>query len=354
MSVPIVEAVRAPRAFARHVRARIHDAHELHARASVARLRPRWLVAALALFAAVSAIAGGFGLIASRPGDPLVPSSLLAHTPFESFLVPGLLLGVVVGGTSAAAAILVWRRSRFAIDALVLAGGALAVWILAEVALLRELHGLHVVYGALGIAILGLGVRAGWRSGLPRHRWVIAVTGAEAAGFLAPALAGILMARGGEVRALPLIAAGLVEGLALGAGQAWAFPLRVRRLRYALLTAAGAGAVWACVAAAMWLGGALPPALAVIAGAAAAVIGLAAIGAAQWLELRHHAPRAWRWIAWTALAWAIALPLAFTPGPLVDESTPLASHVALWGSGGLLMAYVMSIITYCGVRRLRR
>jgi hypothetical protein len=61
------------------------------------------------------------------------------------------------------------------------------VWIAAELAMLRAASWLHAVYGALGVAMLGLAVRAAWRTRLPRHRWVIAVTAAEAAGYLAPA-----------------------------------------------------------------------------------------------------------------------------------------------------------------------
>jgi hypothetical protein len=76
---------------------------------------------------------------------------------------------------------------------------------------------------------------------------------------------------------------------------------------------------------------------------------LFAIGGAQWIELRHHRVPARRWIGWTALAWLVALPLSFAPGPLVDETTPLAAHIVLWGCGGVLMAYVMALITWRGV-----
>lgn len=349
MSVPIVKAARAPRAFAKAMRVHVRGAQL--PRAPAAGIAPRGLVTALAGFAALSALGGAAALLALRRGSEQVPLALLARTPFESFLVPGLLLGAI-GAACALAALLAWRRSRAAIDAVIAAGGALAVWILAERALLREASWLQAVYGAIGLALLGLGARAGLRSGQPRHRWVIAVTAAEAAGYLAPALTGILTARAGEPAALPIVAAGLVEGLALGAGQGWALPLRVDRLRYALLTALGAGAAWAGVMAAMRLGGALPPAAAVAAGVTAGAAGLAALGGAQWLELRRRAPRAGRWIAWTALAWAAALPLSFAPGPLVDAATPLWAHVALWGAGGLLMAYAMALITWQGARRL--
>jgi hypothetical protein len=318
-------------------------------------LPARRLIVALGLFSAISAVAGGVHLMAgSRHLPPLVA---LAHTPFETFLVPGLLLALVVGASSLACATFAWRRWPSAPDATMFAGGALSVWIIAEVAIMRELHWLHLVFGALGIALLSLGVRAAWQSRMPRQRWVITVTAAEAIGYLAPASAGILSARAGlgdVSQAALVVAAGLAEGLALGAGQAWAFPFRVRRLRYALLTAAGAGTVWLSVLTAIHLagGGAVHPAVAAGAGLAAGLIGLAAIGTAQWIELRRHTPKTRRWIAWTALAWTLALPLSFTPSPFVDERTPVASHLALWGCGGLLMAYVMALITWQGARRL--
>jgi hypothetical protein len=195
------------------------------------------------------------------------------------------------------------------------------------------------------------------RPGQMRERWVIAVTLAETIGYLAPAVTGIFVTRAGwpgDERAIALTAAGLVEGLALGSGQAWAFPLRLRRLRFALLTAVGAGLVWATVMSMMLLasGPSLPLPLAVGLGVLAALLGLGAIGSAQWLELRHHTPRAGTWIAWTALAWSLALPLSFAPGPLVDASTPPMTQVVLWSGGGLLMALVMALVTWQGVRRL--
>jgi hypothetical protein len=316
-------------------------------------------IVALALTSAVSALGGGIALVLGcGESESVPPLRLLAHTPFASFRVPGLVLASAVGGTSLGCALLVWRRSRAAADATILAGGALTVWILATAAMMRELPWLHGVHGALGLAILGLGVRAGWSSHRARHRWITGVTLAETAGFLAPAWAGILSTRGvgaGQLaQAALLVGAGLVEGLALGAGQALVFPLPVRRRRYALLTALGAGAVWLGVMSTMLVAGhpAVPLPFQVTLGLAAGGTGLLGIGGAQWIELRHHTPLAHRWIGWTALAWAVALPLSFTPSPFVDERTPIASHVALWGCAGLLMAYVMALITWQGVRRL--
>jgi hypothetical protein len=327
----------------------------------------RRLVIALSAFSGLSAIAGGIELLVWWRGSRFFPLELLRHTPFHTFVIPGVILAGVVGGTSLACCVLAWRRSRAAIDATIIAGAGLTIWIAAESAMFRQVVWLTFLYGGLGVTTLALGLHAGWRSGLPRHRWLIVVTAAEVVGFLVPAGAGIFSARAG-LRGLPqtalVVAAGLFEGASLGAGQALAFPFRVRQGRYALLTALAAGLVWLCVmvptvafqggGVGVFRGGPLALAIVAVGAIALAGLALAAIGGAQWIELRHHAPRAHRWIAWTALAWALALPLSFTPGPFVDEATPVASHLVLWACGGTLMAYVMANVTWQGLRRLTR
>jgi len=312
----------------------------------------RWsraAIVALAAFAAVSAIGGGLALVLSPPGTSALPDhDLLDDTPFASFAVPGVLLGAVVGGTSIACAVLTWRRSRAAIDATILAGGALAAWIVAEIAMIRTPSWLQLVYGGLGFALLALGAAWALRSGSARHRWIVYVTAAETLGFLAPALAGIGTVRAGlspAPQAFVLTAAGFVEGFALGTGQARALPFRIHRLRFAALTGAGAAVVWGGVMAMMAL-----PASSTVA-PVIALVGLGAIGTAQWFELRHHGVHAGSWIGWTALAWLIAMPLSFAPGPFVDDTTPIANNLALWAVGGALMAYVMATITWQAAKR---
>lgn len=187
----------------------------------------------------------------------------------------------------------------------------------------------------------------------PRRQWLVTVTLAEALGYFAPAITGILTTHDGWPpgrAAVAIVIAGWIEGLFLGVGQAMALPVPVRKARYALLSAAGGGAVWAVVMSMMVFADRLGGWrwLAVL----AAPAGLVAIGFAQWLELRRHVARAWTWIAWTALAWVVALPLSFLPGPFVDAQTPLATHVVVWELGGIAMAFVMAAITWQGVRRL--
>src|SRR5579864_5549447 len=55
------------------------------------------------LFAAASATAGAVGLVV---GFMNIPLSVLRSTPFTDFTVPALLLGIVVGGSALAAAVI--------------------------------------------------------------------------------------------------------------------------------------------------------------------------------------------------------------------------------------------------------
>ncbi|MBK8170681.1 MAG: hypothetical protein IPK60_10125 [Sandaracinaceae bacterium] len=315
----------------------------------------RRVTVALASFSALSALAGGFALLLT-PNGGAAPLSLLEHSPFTSFLIPGLILAFVVGGTSAGCALLTLQRSRLATDATILAGGTLLVWILVEVSLMRMVQWLHWLCGFLGAALLVLGIVSAWRTRERRHRWIVTVTIAEALGFLAPVCVGVFSAAyhaSDLQQGVLVVAAGAVEGFALGLGQAIALPLPIRKMRYALLTSLGAAIVWASVMfmTSLFGHGHSPLLLALLCTITGAV-GLLAMGTMQWIELRHSAPRAHRWIFWTALAWCVALPLSFTPAPLVDMSTPVASNLVIWACGGLLMAFVMASISWLGVRRI--
>lgn len=325
----------------------------MNARSETPAVPFRRLIIALELFAAVTALAGGLALLLWPHGNVVVPLWLLDTSPFKTFIVPGALLAVVVGGSNLASGVLVWRRSRAAIDAMLLAGGAMTVWIVAESAILREFSWLHLVYGLIGLTVLGVGISAALRSGVARHRWLVIVTACEAVGFLAPSIAGTLSTSAGFSawpQAALLVAAGSFEGLLLGTGQALAFPFAVRKVRYVALTSLAAAFVWACVMGAMLLGASdAPVAMVVITAAIAGPVGLVSIGFAQWLALREAPRRSTVWIGWTTLAWAVALPLSFTPGPFVDASTPLAVHLILWSASGLVMAWVMALITWQGV-----
>lgn len=123
----------------------------------------------LELFVALSALGGGYGLLAGPQGEVLgMSTEILEGTPFSNFFIPGLILFVVigVGAVGAFAAVLAsWRYAPFAALAV---GLALAGWIAVQVALLGYLSILQPIYFAVGLVLAGLSLR--WLTAvLPGH-----------------------------------------------------------------------------------------------------------------------------------------------------------------------------------------
>lgn len=125
----------------------------------------RRLLLVLEVFLVLSAFSGGLTLIASPGGELLgMPLSLLENTPFSSFLVPGIILTLVVGGSALVAGLALWRKAREAYLLCAASGLILVVWITTEVLMIQTFHWLHALYGGLGALLLALGLW-GWRSG---------------------------------------------------------------------------------------------------------------------------------------------------------------------------------------------
>lgn len=124
------------------------------------------LLIALMAFQAVSALGGGAAMLVAPRGGVL-PIELLAGSPFETFLIPGLLLFGVLGVLPAIATWALLARHRWAAMAPLerafgthwswpLAGAlgiALVVFIVVEVAMI-EGHWLQALYGAVGLAVV--------------------------------------------------------------------------------------------------------------------------------------------------------------------------------------------------------
>jgi hypothetical protein len=105
------------------------------------------------LFNALSAIGGGIGLVT---GTLPVPTLLLRHTPFDSFVVPGLILGIIIGGTALAAAVALRTQSPRS-RALSRAAGAVMVgWIVGETVLVWGFSWLQGLYLLTGVVVVVL------------------------------------------------------------------------------------------------------------------------------------------------------------------------------------------------------
>jgi hypothetical protein len=118
--------------------------------------------------------------------------------------------------------------------------------------------------------------------------------------------------------------------------------------RWVLLTAAAAAVAWTVgllsFSSECWQG--WPAAAQIVTGTGAAMVLLVSIGLAQWFELRRHVPRAWRWIAGSAAAWAVGLGVFMAVAtPLWQPGQDLWLTAAIGIGAAVLMAVAMAAVT---------
>ena len=115
----------------------------------------------LLVLTAVVAIAALGGATYGIGGADSVPRSWLDRTPFDTYLVPSIVLGVVVAGSQVLAAALLARRRARAADVTAAAGLVLAVWILVQVAMIGWVSFLQPTCLATGVVELSGAVALG-------------------------------------------------------------------------------------------------------------------------------------------------------------------------------------------------
>jgi hypothetical protein len=124
---------------------------------------PRPLRIALLLvawFNLVSALAGMLGLTIG--GGMGIPLEWIEGSVFTSYVWPGVILGVVVGGVQLLAILAQYGRYRLAWGLQAAAGLTMMIWIFVEIAIMlvwSPLHGLYFVTGLVQtvLAVLALG-----------------------------------------------------------------------------------------------------------------------------------------------------------------------------------------------------
>jgi hypothetical protein len=104
----------------------------------------------VSVFNAMSAMGGGIGLVT---GTLPIPKALLKHTPFESYVIPGLFLGIVIGGSALLGAVALLThagRSRLISTA---AGVIMVGWITGETILIQGFSWLQGLYLLTGLRV---------------------------------------------------------------------------------------------------------------------------------------------------------------------------------------------------------
>ncbi len=131
----------------------------------------RMTVEALSLLIVVSAVGGAVGLIGGGIDFPL---EWLNGTPFASYAGPGIILGLVVGGSALVAAVMVLRGHPLAAQASIAAGLIQVGWIVGEVVLVGVMAeavglGLQVLFFAVGGLLAALAADLWLRGTAPRN-----------------------------------------------------------------------------------------------------------------------------------------------------------------------------------------
>ena len=109
----------------------------------------------LLVFVATTAVISGVLLIINPGGELFMMStSLLEHTSFKDFSIPGFVLATVVGSTNLAAVVYYLQQRPERYNWAMLGGLTMGGWIIVQIILIREFSWFQVVYLAIALAIM--------------------------------------------------------------------------------------------------------------------------------------------------------------------------------------------------------
>ncbi|MEE9460318.1 MAG: hypothetical protein V3V53_00690 [Bacteroidales bacterium] len=113
----------------------------------------------LLLFNAISALFGGWGLISDPSGETLkMPLLFLEHSPFDNFLVPGIILFITNGLFSLLFAVMALLKFMNYSWLVIFQGVILVGWLIIQIIMIRDFYGpLHVLYFSVGLLLIATG-----------------------------------------------------------------------------------------------------------------------------------------------------------------------------------------------------
>jgi hypothetical protein len=114
----------------------------------------------LLFFLSISALAGAAGMILAPKGGGVMglPLEMLDHTPFSSFLIPGMILGIFNGILSLVFAVLIIRNNRQGSWLVLFQGGVLMVWLTVELFMDLFYAPLTVTYYLVAVLLIVCGI----------------------------------------------------------------------------------------------------------------------------------------------------------------------------------------------------
>lgn len=109
----------------------------------------------LLFFVAITALISGVIIILYPDGSMMQMSTdLLKTSPFKTFLIPGIVLTVFVGGSSAVALVLNILKNKRRYEWAIAAGVMTCGWVIVQMVLINIFFWLQFVYLGLGILMI--------------------------------------------------------------------------------------------------------------------------------------------------------------------------------------------------------
>ena len=109
----------------------------------------------LVSFIAVTSTLSGLLMISNPDGGILnLPLSLLDGTPFNDFLIPGILLTGVVGFVNLLAVFYNLQRHPNRYNWAIAGGMMISGWIITQMILIQTIHWLHIIYLGIGLLVI--------------------------------------------------------------------------------------------------------------------------------------------------------------------------------------------------------
>ncbi len=113
----------------------------------------------LLLITAIGAIFGGGALLIDPLGEKLgLPIETLKYSPFENFLIPGLILFIILGLGSLITSIIVIKRVSGYPFLTIFMGFAISIFISVEILMLKDVKFLQIIFAIIGISLVILGI----------------------------------------------------------------------------------------------------------------------------------------------------------------------------------------------------
>jgi FtsH-binding integral membrane protein len=114
---------------------------------------------ALIVFQGLSGLLGGVGLVFDPTGESLqIPVSWLENSPFDDYLIPGLILLIVLSFFPLVVFYGLLKKWSWSLLAAFMVGAALIIWIGVQILIIgyHPQPPLQLIYGLLGLSILVL------------------------------------------------------------------------------------------------------------------------------------------------------------------------------------------------------